>query len=182
MSVGHKACNVQFFRLMLYNRPLHPELFDLQGRSAFRTADYEVENWLTPAGHVLRFQVGKECMTEAVIERGDHLPETGLVHALPCFGEKDYNHTAPKESRIGYVTTVQTEALTDNLYAATLREMQDFAEEANCISHTWTEGDGAPCLSMLDCQKYKKEYHVQTYHLLGATGMVLRTQSIFEMR
>jgi len=120
---------------MVYSRALHPELFDLEARRTDRHGEYEVELWATPGGHAVRFQFAGQTYTETVIERGDHLPETGLVHALPCFGEKDYNHTPAKESRIGYVTTVQTEALTDNLYAATLREMQDFAEESNCISH-----------------------------------------------
>ncbi len=182
MSVSHKSCNVQFFRLMLYNRPLHPELFNLQQRVAYRSGDYEVETWLLPAGHVVRFQVGGQCLTETVIERGDHLPETGLVHALPCFGEKDYTMTQPKDLRIGYLTTVQTEALTDNLYQATYREMLSFAGETGAVSHEWREGDGHACLSIIDSQKYKKEYHIQCYHLLGATGMVLRTQSVFEIK
>jgi hypothetical protein len=60
--------------------------------------------------------------------------------------------------------------------------MIDFAAETDAMSYEWIEGDGAPCLSVLDFQKYKKEYHIQSYHLLGATGMVLRTQSIFEKR
>jgi hypothetical protein len=182
MSVGHKSSNVQFFRLMLYGRPLHPELFDLQQRTAFRSGDYEVENWLIPGGHVVRFQVGGHCLTETVIERGDHLPETGLIHALPCFGEKDYTMAPLKDARLGYLTTVQTEALSDNLYQATFREMQAFGQETGAMVHEWTEGDDCPCLSIMDSQRYKREYHIQSYHLLGATGMVLRTQSVFELK
>ena len=182
MNVSHKSSNVQFFRLMLYSRPLHPELFDLQQRVSSRNSEYEIENWLIPGGHVVRFQVGGQCLTETVIERGDHLPETGLVHALPCFGEKDYTMAPVKDLKLGYLTTVQTEALSDNLYQATFREMKAFGQETGAMMHEWTEGDGAPCLSIIDSQKYKKEYHIQAYHLLGASGMVLRTQSVFEMK
>ena len=182
MNVSHKSSNVQFFRLMLYNRPLHPELFDLQQRVSQKVGDYEFENWLFPAGHVIRFQVGGMCLTETVIERGDHLPETGLVHALPCFGEKDYTMVPPKDARINYVTTVQTEALTDNLYQATFRELIDFAAESDAMTYRWQDAEGSPCVSIIDSQKYKREYHMQSYHLLGSNGMVLRTQSIFEMR
>jgi len=179
MTTGHKSSNAQLYRLMVYRRALHPELFDLQERQTYRHGEYEVEAWLTPAGHVCRFQIEGQCLTEAVIESGDHLPEHGLVHALPCLGEKDFE--LEPEGRIKYVTTVQTESLTDNLFMATLREMRDFAEEAEAICHEWKDNDGNVNLSLLDVQKYKKEFHLQSYHLVGASGLVLRTQSIFEV-
>jgi Protein of unknown function DUF2617 len=179
MSVSHKSSSTQAFRLMVYNRALHPELFDLQARRIDRHGDYEAENWVTPAGHVVRFSFGGEVFSEAVIDNADHLPETGLVHALPCLGEKEFEYEP--EGKIGYVTTIQTEALTDNLYGATLREMKDFARETGSLAHAYTDKDGTPCLSVLDTQKYKREFHMQSYHLLGASGWVLRTQSIFEV-
>lgn len=179
MSVSHKSSSMQSYRLMAYNRPLHPELFDLQARRIDRHGDYEAENWVTPAGHVVRFQYAGEIFTEAVIGNADHLPETGLIHAMPCLGEKDFQ-LDPHEGKIGYVTTLQTEMLTDNLYSVTLSEMQDFARETGSLAHSYINKDGAACLSVLDTQKYKREFHIQSYHLLGASGMVLRTQSIFE--
>jgi len=163
---------------MVYERALHPELFDVQIRRSFRHNDYEAEVWLTPGGHVVRFQHGGTSVTEAVLEEGNHLPENGLIHALPCLGEKDYE-MEPNDG-LGYVTTVQTELLIENLYAATLREMRTFAEESNALAHEWVDEDGACYLSLVDVQKYLRELHIQSYHLAGASGLVLRTQSIFE--
>lgn len=179
MSTSHKSPSIQMFRMMLYSRPLHPELFALETRRIDRHGEYEVETWITPGGHVVRFSLPEQVLTETVLEHGDHLPETGLVHVLPCFGEKDFE-TDPTQ-RLKYYTTIQTEQLSDNLYQATLREMQDFARETGSLVHGWKDGDGVECLSMVDGQKYRKEYHFQTYHLLGVTGTVLRTQSIFEI-
>jgi len=181
MSIGQKSSNTQLFRLMAYQRALHPELFDLQVRQSQRLENYEFECWLMPAGHVVRFQAQGQALTETVIERGDHLPEKGLVHALPCIGEKEYERQPQPQDKIGYVTTVQTETLTENLYMATYREMCDFAHDAGAMAHRWTDKDGVLCLSLLDTQKYKRELHVQSYHLTGVTGLVLRTQSIFEV-
>ncbi len=181
MSIGHKSSNTQVLHLMVYQRALHPELFDLQSRRTFRHGDYETECWIAPAGHVVRFQLGGDCLTETVIENGDHLPETGLVHALPCVGEKEYE-LEPDDGNLGYVTTLQTEMLTDNLYQVTLREMHDFALETGALHHQWADPEGTPCLSLLDTQKYKREFHLQSYHLLGSSGLVLRTQSLFEAR
>ncbi len=179
MSVSHKSSNAQMFRLMVYGRPLHPELFPMEGRRTYRGDHYEVESWIVPAGHMVRFAAEGETMAEVVIENGDHLPENGLVYALPCIGEKDYEHDP--SGKIGYVTTIQTETLTDNLYNATMREMRDFAAETDSLSYAWTDPDGAACLTVLDAQRYKREYHIQSYHLLGSNGIVLRTQSIFEV-
>lgn len=179
MSVGHKSSANQMFRMMIYGRALHPELFELQARRLDRHGDYEVESWITTSGHHVRFHIGGEVITEVVIDRGDHLPETGLIYALPCLGEKDYE--MDPVGNLGYVSTIQTEQLTDNLYVATYREMQDFANETSSISREWTDDDGVPCLSILDTQKYKHEFHLQSYHLLGSSGTVLRTQSIFEV-
>ncbi|MEQ9461786.1 MAG: hypothetical protein RIG82_12620 [Phycisphaeraceae bacterium] len=180
MSVSHKSQSTQSFRLLVYSRSLHPELFKLQGRRMDRHGEYEIETWLIPGGHIVRFQIPGQTLTETVIDRGDHLPESGLVHALPCMGEKDYE--MEQQGRLAYVTTVQSENLTDNLYNATLKEMQDFAIETGSISHDWVDANAVPCLSLVDAQKYRKEYHIQAYHLLGSTGVVLRTQSIFEIR
>ena len=180
MSIGHKSSHLQAFRLMVYQRALHPELFELQGRQLHRHGDYEAEIWIWPAGHTARFQVDGECVTETVVEDGDHLPETGLVHALPCLGEKDFE--LQPDGRIGYVTTIQTEALTDNLYRATYGELRDFSEESHTLFHEWTSEDDVACLSLLDVQKYKSEFHIQSYHMMGESGLVLRTQSIFEIK
>lgn len=166
---------------MVYRRALHPELFDLCGRRCHEHGEYEVETWVTRGGHVIRFQIAGQSLTETVIECGDHLPETGLVHALPCLGEKDYE--MEPNGRLGYVTTLQTESLTDNLYMATYREMQGFARETAALSFEWEDPDaGRASMSLLDVQKYRREFHVQGYHLMGAQSMVLRTQSIFELR
>ena len=59
--------------------------------------------------------------------------------------------------------------------------MQEFAHETGSISHAW-ENEQGQNLTVLDAQKYKREYHVQSYHLVAAQGTVLRTQSIFEIR
>ena len=185
MNVGHKSSSTQVLRLMVYRRALHPELFELHGRRCDRHGDYEVESWVAKLGHIVRFQVQGESVTEAVIDNGDHLPEHGLVYALPCLGEKEFELDGDQDktsSKVGFVTTLQTESLTDNLYLVTLREMQDFAAESDALSYDWKDPDGVPCLSVLDTQKYKQEFHVQSYHLLGGSGMVLRTQSIFEIR
>ena len=178
MSVSPKSLETPSFRMMLYRRALHPELFDLASRRIERHGEYEAESWISPAGHLVRFGIDGQQLTETVVDAGNHLPETGLTHALPCLGEKEYEMDT--DGRLGYCVTIQTETLTENLYQGTLREMDEFAREIGALSHRW-ETAGGTNLSLLDVQKYKREFHVQSYHLIAANGTVLRTQSIFSI-
>lgn len=179
MSVQHKTPSVQTYRLLLYQRALHPELFSIQERRTVRQSDYELEAWLLPGAHILRFQTSGGCLTEAVIDQDQQMPQRGLVQALPCLGEKEVDETV--DQKIRFVSSLQTELLSDNLFAATLNEMKDFANETEAMRFAWTDADGGQNLSVVDLQRYKKEIHAQTYHLIGSAGFVLRTQTIFEL-
>lgn len=84
----------------------------------------------------------------------------------------------PKDGVL-YMTTVQTESLSENLYIATCEEMTGHCRENGSLLHVWDEESGRG-MSIVDIQKFASEVHVQAYHLLPAGGIVIRTQSIFE--
>jgi hypothetical protein len=179
MTIPNKSTSAQMFRLNVYQRALHPELVKIQDRRTTRHNLYELESWIMPAGHVLRFQSDGQCVTEAVTDQDVALPERGLIQTVLCMGEKEVDETV--EEAIRYVSTVQTEFLSDNLYLATFQEMKDFADETQAMTYEWQDPDGTGNLSVLDIQRFRKEVHAQSYHLLGGGGLVLRTQTIFEI-
>ncbi|MEX2672059.1 MAG: hypothetical protein WD294_08125 [Phycisphaeraceae bacterium] len=179
MTLSNKSPSVQTYRLLLFQRALHPELFNIQDRRSDTHADYELESWVSAGGHVLRFQVANKCLSEAVVDQDQQLPQRGILHTLPCLGEKEMDDTI--DDQVRYVTSVQTELLSENLYTATFVEMRDFARDAGAMWHEWGEEEGTQNLSILDVQRYKREVHAQAYHLISAAGFVLRTQSIFEI-
>jgi len=178
MSLSNKSPSTQMFRMMVYQRALHPELFRIQDRRTFQHADYELETWIMAGGHALRFQTEGHCVTEIVTDQDIHLPDRGLLQSLPCIGEKE--HEQEVGDTINFVTAVQTENLSDNLYAATFAEMKDFAAETGAMTYGWADADGGENLSILDLQRFKREIHAQSYHLITSGGFVLRTQTIFE--
>jgi len=177
MTAPLKSASLQAYRLILYRRALHPELFNIKGRRSFRHGEYEFEGWIMGGAHMMRFQHDGLCATELVTPQDSGLPERGLVAAIPCAGEKD--HEQPFSQRVNYLTTVQTETLPENLYKATYRELVDFAEESEAEAYLWKD-DGGLCASILDVQRFRKEVHAQSYHLHALGGLVLRTQTIFE--
>ncbi|MFG0327495.1 MAG: hypothetical protein ACF8SC_09555 [Phycisphaerales bacterium JB037] len=175
--LSHPHPSLQSYQTILYDRALHPELFDLRSRREIRHQAYEAEAWLMPAGHLIRFEHGGTCGCELVTDQEVGLPETGVVSAFLCAGERDFEHSF-KNSKVRYMTTVTTETLSENLYLSTLDEMREHVRLGDSLHCAWE--DGGPCLSVLDLQRFAREIHAQSYHLIAREGLVLRTQSIFE--
>jgi hypothetical protein len=179
MNPLHSKPNVvQAYQVVLYSRALHPELFPLRGRTVVRHGAYELEAWVMPGQHLLRFEHKAQCVTELVTDQDKSVPNQGIVTAFLCGGERDYDHDFPKQG-LRYMTTVQTENLSDNLYHSTYEELLDLARQSRGLAHRWTDESGK-CLSLVDIQHMTREVHIQTYHMIATSGLVLRTQTIFE--
>lgn len=181
MNLPTKSNSLQTYQLLLYRKALHPELFPLKGRRTLTHGQYELEAWITPGSHVMRFKFDNFCACELVTDQEGSLPMDGAITAFPCQGEHEYDHKFTNE-RVNYMATVQTETLSENLYTATYDEMVEFSKETGALIHRWNDADGGKCLSMLDVQRLAKEVHAQAFHLLAGGGLVLRTQTIFEHR
>lgn len=181
MNLPTKPISLQTYQLVLYRRALHPELFTLKGRRSVRHGAYELEAWLMPGAHMLRFSHKGLSACELVTFQDDGLPTEGAITTFPCAGEHEYEHRFDLE-RVVYMSTVQTETLSENLYNATYQEMDAFGRETSAMVHKWADPEGGRCLSMVDIQRFSKEIHAQTYHLIAQGGFVLRTQTIFEHR
>jgi hypothetical protein len=80
-----------------------------------------------------------------------------------------------------FMTTIQTETLSEHLYLGTYKEMVTHARENDSLASMWTDDAGKPNLSLLDMQRLGSELHIQGYHLRSDCSMVLRTQSMFQV-
>ena len=178
MTSPTKSASLQAYRLIIYRRALHPELFQVKGRRHIEHLDYEYEAWVLPGGHLMRFQHGSTCATELITDMEDGIPDRGVVAVMPCAGERD--HDQEFGDTVKYVSTVQTEQLQENLYRSTYDELMEFGRENEALIHEWLDEDGGRNASILDIQRFRREVHAQAYHLMSQGGLVLRSQSIFE--
>jgi len=129
---------------------------------------------------MLIFQSGGDCVGEAITPEMSSPPPPGCVEVLPFTVERD--HEAMFADRIRYITTVQTEIISDNLYRTMLAEMIDFTNERNALAHRWSDpGSRFESGSFIDVQRLAREVHVQTWHLDATCGLIVRSQSIFEL-
>ena len=206
MSTPQKTNALQSYQMLLYDRALNPELFSLKARRVVRHGPWETEAWVMQGQHLLRFECGSVCASELVTDQEAGLPTTGALSAFLCAGERDFEHrfngpngatangshgivagangSSSRRNGVGsggvvYMTTVQTETLSENLYAATCEEMAGHIKENDSLVHSW-EGEMGAGMSIVDVQRYAKEVHAQAYHLLPSGGIVIRTQTIFE--
>ncbi len=178
MSAPAKSTSLQAYRLILYRRALHPELFPITGRRNIDHMGYNFESWIMPGAHLLRFEHEGSCATELVTSQEHGIPERGMLAAVPCAGERD--HEQEFSDKVKFYSTVQTEQLTETLYTATYNELIEFGNEQGAMIHEYRDNDGGKCASIVDIQRYRREVHAQTYHLLAQGGVVLRSQSLFE--
>jgi hypothetical protein len=164
--------------MVLFRAALHPEFFQIEGRKRIEHGEYEFEAWMFRGGHAARFEYGDLCVTEVITEEPTRLPDRGLVATLPCAGERD--HEEDIAEKVAFITSIQTETLSDHLYLSTYNELLEHGRNCDGLMKVWTDEQDKPNLSMLDMQRYAEEVHIQAYHLRSDCGLVLRTQTIFQ--
>jgi len=170
--------SVNAYQTILYDRVLHPEWFQLCARHSTSEPNYEMELWLTPGGHVVRFEHAGHRLCELVTDQDDNLPRTGVLQVIDCAGDHDFELDL-EEFALKYMTNIQTETLSEHIYMETLQDMREHVRRHASLCHEWSTAQG-PCLSVVDIHTNKMEIHVDCYHLVATQGFVLRTQSIFE--
>ena len=180
VNLPNKSNLLQAYQIVLYNRALHPDQFHLKARRVVRHNGYELEVWLMPGRHLLRFEHVSMCAAELLWDQDGAVPATGIVGTYLCAGEREVEHTFAQH-RVQYIASMTSEALSESLYVATYDEMLDHARAQGALAYRW-EDDAGKCLSVVDVQRYAREVHAQSYHLVAAAGLVLRTQTIFELQ
>src|SRR5215207_11604568 len=74
--------------LLLYQRTLHPELFNILAQEQVSRRAYDADIWLVEGGHVVSFSAGKNTLTEVIVNRNDPVTDRGLIQTIPCRGER----------------------------------------------------------------------------------------------
>ncbi len=166
------------YQVLLYGRALHPEPFQLRARRVVKESSFEAEGWIMRGSHVLCFRRGHFCASELATSQHRDLPTAGLLNGFLCNGEHEFDHTFPNACK--YYTSVQSEVMNETMFHATYDELLGFGKEKNALIHTF-EDQAGPCLSMLDFETSVRGAHIDSYHLLASGGIVLRTQSLFEL-
>ena len=166
--------------LMLYNRPIHPELYtSLRSETTTRRA-YEASVHLLEGGHLISFTCGDNHLTELFCNRPSPLPERGQIEHLVCRGER--YHECEPANNLRYMISTQEEQLPIALYNASKQEIVDYAEKRELMMVSVPGDDIRQAYTgVLDVERRAGELLVQSYHLFDDNRTVVKTQGIIEI-
>lgn len=180
MERGQTKQRVDELLFCVYQRPLHPELFNIHRVKRVRQNRYTAEVWITGLSHVVTIQVGKQIVSELVVEENDLLPKNGLVTSFRFRGERD--HTQTFDDGLKYILSTQVERLTPQLFPSTHRDYVHYAQNRGLfVSFDDWAPDGLAPFSFVDFDARDHELHIHAFHAFPEEMTLLKTQSIFEI-
>ena len=168
--------------LWLYQRTLHPELFNILAVEKVTRRAYDADIWLIEGGHVISFNAGKNTLTEVICMRSEPLqmPERGQILSTACRGEK--YHEDVYGGNLRYMISTQEEQLSQTLYDATKAEITCYAAKRELMNaEVPANGETGASMSVMDIERCSDELRVQSFHLFDDNLMVIKTQAIIEV-
>ncbi len=161
----------------LYQRSLHPELFNIYAKRQLKTEKYEAEIWATGCSHVVTVHSRGMCLTELISRPGQPLPKRGLVERFQFRGQKTHKSTLSRG--LSYMTDFQVEKMSANLYRQSHMDLERFARNRGLfVKYPEMASGGLEPFSYIDFEARKNELHLHTFHAYPDQITIIKTQSL----
>ena len=180
MNLGQQQ-RVAPLRFYLYDRPLHPELFQIYHDHHIVKKAYEAQIWVTGCTHVISFHGRKHSIVEVIADHAAELPQRGRLLELPFRGERD--HERKCNDGISYMMNFQAESMSPAVYTRTHHDLARMGAQRGLFVPfpTWMVRSQLTPFTYIDYQAKPNELHVFAFHAFPEDLAVLKTQSIFEL-
>jgi len=164
----------------LYQRPLHPELFNIFAERRVKTEKYEVIIWLTGCSHVISvFANDGTCLTELLSGQRQLLPKRGLIERFRFNGQRSHKCTLSR--RLSYLADFQVEKMSGNLYRQSYLDLERFGRNRGMfVKFPRTTGSRMEPFSYVDFEARRNELHIHAFHAYPDQLTIIKTQSLFE--
>jgi len=179
MSIGQKQ-RLSSLRFYLYDRPLHPELFDIYQDHHIVKNGYEAQVWVTGCSHVIGFFRDRLALVELIADADAELPERGRLVELPFRGERD--HECKRAEGINYMMNFQVETMSPSVYSRTHHDLARHGGRRGLFVPfpMWMANSLTP-FTYIDYEAKPNELHVFAFHAFPEELTMVKTQSIFEL-
>lgn len=166
--------------LLLYDRPLHPELLPHFADYRLTQTRYVAHIWICGLGHVVTVSAGNRCLAEVIAVDSDDLPTRGVLTRFKLKGERDLERRAPEGW--SYMISTQVEQMDEPLYKSVHTDLVRHAIKRGCFYQydQWSDGDLSP-FTYIDYEARDAEFHVHAFHTFPQERHVVKTQTIFEL-
>jgi len=163
----------------LYQRPLHPELFDIYARRHLRTEGYETHIWETGCAHVIGVFVKDLCLTELISAPGQTLPKRGLIERFRFRGRRSHKCTLSRG--LSYMTEFQVEKMSPNVYRKSHTDLERFARNRGLfVRFPKLAVGGLEPFSYIDFEARRDELHIHAFHAFPDQVTIVKTQSLVD--
>ncbi len=165
----------------LFQRPLHPELFQIYASRQLKTEKYEALIWVTGCTHVVSVFAGDACLSEVVSTPGQLLPHRGLVERFQFRGPR--THKCTLSHGVSYMTDFQIEKMSANLYRQSYADLEKFARNRGVfMKFPELEVDSLPPFCYIDFEARRTELHIHTFAAYPDQVAMIKTQSLFDFQ
>ena len=170
---------VEELSFSLFQRPLHPELFQIYAKRQVRTDKYEADIWITGCTHVVSVYKAGCCLTEVVSTPGQPLPQRGLLERFHFHGPRTHKCTLSRG--ISYITDFQVEKMSANLYRQSHVDLERFARNRGLfVKFPKLEIGGLQPFCYVDFEARRTELHIHTFAAFPDQVAMIKTQSLFD--
>ena len=180
MNIGQQQ-RVESLRFYLYDRPLHPELFEIYHDHHIFKEGYEAQIWVTGCTHVIGFYHDRSSLVELIADGSTMLPQRGRLLEVPFRGERV--HESNRGEGINYMMNFQVEVMSATVYTRTHHELARLGAQRGLFVPfpMWMTQSPLTPFTFVDYDTRPSELRVFTFHAFPEDLTVIKTQSIFEL-
>jgi hypothetical protein len=165
----------------LFQRPLHPELFQIYASREIKTEHYQALLWVTGCTHVISVFRGNECLTEVISTPNQMLPSRGLMERFQFRGPRTHKCTLSRG--VSYMMDHQVEKMTPTLYRQSRSDLERFARNRGLfVNFPELEVGSLEPFCFVDFEARQNELHVHTFSAYPDQITMVKTQSLFDFR
>jgi hypothetical protein len=166
--------------LFVFDRVLHPELFQHFANHWVAQGRYHADIWIIGLSHVVTVTSGRGCLTELLARESDVLPTRGVLTRFRLKGERDHERKTP--DGWNYLVSTQVETMGEALYKSVHHDLLRHTEKRGWFQSydQWAEGDLVP-FTYIDHEARDREFHVHAFHAYPQEWTLVKTQSIIEL-
>lgn len=170
---------VEGLTFSLYQRPLHPELFDIFARRDIFMEHYDAQIWVTGCTHIVSVFSKDLCLTEIVHGPDQLLPHRGLVERFNFRGSRSHKCTLSRG--LSYMTDFQVEKMSANLFVQSHKDLTRFARNRGVfVKYPGGGGEEPEPFCYVDFEARRDELHIHTFAAYPDQLTMIKTQSLFD--
>ena len=177
LTTRPKVAELQFH---LYERTLHPELFQIHCSGMVERGDYQARIDITSAGHVVTWNYRGLTLTEVAAAANQPLPEKRRLFRRRVDGK--WKGEVPCRDGIRYQISFQLERVEPEIFWTIQQELAKDGKDGGLVHQFQSSGRMAMgALSLANAQTRDRKLMLQAFHTFPDDLAIVHIQSHFEL-